>query len=283
MAGFGGEYAGFAKFLTDETKEAAPTYDAALSLGPFVSGNLTVTNASGELYGDNILQEKVDRFASGAIPMEVTECPKASIAAIYGATYNESTKGIDYSTSDEAPYGALWYIRNILRKGNEIFEANFYTKAQAARTTDNTQTRSGSITFTNHTINWTIMDPLHKGTKWQYTAEFDTFAEAVAWINGKIGAAVALAPLTVVSVAGALAGETEVHVNPLKEVGNSYVYKTGAFVILPALDEVLTDGWTAWNGTDDIEATTGDQIAIVEIDATNKAKKGGIATVTAAE
>jgi hypothetical protein len=283
MAGFGGEYAGFAKFVGEETKETAPVYGAAVWLGPFVSGNLTVTNASGELYGDNVLQEKVERFASGAIPMEVTECPKASIATIYGAEYNEMTQGINYSSDDEAPYGALWYIRNILRKGKEVFEANFYTKAQAARTADNTQTRAGSITFTNHTINWTIMDPLHKDTKWQYTAEFDSYDEAVAWIDGKVGGAGDLAPLTVVSVAGALSGETSIYVNPAKGAGNTYVYKTGALISLPLLNTELTAGWTAWDGLEDIEATTNHKIAIVEIDATNKAKKGGIATVTAAE
>ncbi len=285
MAGFGGEYAGFAPFVGEETENSAPSYGPLVSLGPFVSGNLTITNASGELYGDNVLQEKVDKFASGAIPMEVTECPKKSIAEIYGATYDEANKSVGYSADDEAPYGALWYIRNILRKGKEIFEPNFYAKAQASRTTDNTQTRSGSITFTNHTINWTLMAPLHKETKWQDTAEFDTREEAIAWINEKLGVSESgiLDPLTVVSVAGSLSGKTNVYVNPAKGAGNSYVYKTAPFVTLPALNEVLTEGWTAWDGIEPIDADTGDKIAIVEIDGDNKALKGGIATVTAAE
>ncbi len=187
MAGFGGEYARFAKFATEETSESAPTYDAPVGLGPLVSGNLTVTNASGEQHGDNVLQEKVDKFSSGAIPMEVTDCPKASVAEVYGAAYNAENKEVEYGSDDEAPYGALTYIKNILRKGVEIFEANFYPKAQAARTTDNTQTRSGSITFQNATINWTIMAPLNKATKWQSTAEFSTFEEAVTYLDGKLG------------------------------------------------------------------------------------------------
>jgi hypothetical protein len=285
MAGFGGEYAGFARFVGEETGASAPVYGEAVSLGPFVSGNLTITNASGELYGDNALQEKVDKFASGAIPMEVTECPKKSIAEIYGATYDEANKSVGYSADDEAPYGALWYIRNILRKGKEIFEPNFYAKAQASRTTDNTQTRSGSITFTNHTINWTLMAPMHKETKWQDTAEFDTREEAIAWINEKLGVSESgiLAPLTVVSVAGITPGETEIYVNPLLEDGNSYMYTTASLVELPELNEVIVDGWTAWDGLDEIEAVTGNQIAIVEVDSEGKAVKGGIATVTAAE
>ena len=188
MAGFGAEYARFARFATEETSSAPPSYESPVSLGPMVSGNLTVTNASGELYGDNVLQEKVDKFASAAIAMEVTDCPKASLAEIYGATYDQAEKSISYSVDDEPPYGALSFIRNILRKGKEIYEANFFPKAQAALTSENAQTRSGSITFQNVAINWTVLAPLHKETPWRITAEFDTREGAIAWLDEKLGA-----------------------------------------------------------------------------------------------
>ncbi len=90
-----------------------------------------------------------------------------------------------------------------------------------------------------------------------------------------------LAPLTVVSVPGALQGETSLYVNPPLSGGNSYVVSTGAAVSLPNLDDVLSDGWDSWNGTDDVEATDGHQIAVVEVDTDDKAKKGGIAIVYA--
>ena len=188
MAGFGAEYARFARFATEETSSAPPSYESPVSLGPMVSGNLTVTNASGELYGDNVLQEKVDKFVSAAIAMEVTDCPKASLAEIYGATYDQAEKSISYSVDDEPPYGALSFIRNILRKGKEIYEANFFPKAQAALASENAQTRSGSITFQNVAINWTVLAPLHKETPWRITAEFDTREGAIAWLDEKLGA-----------------------------------------------------------------------------------------------
>ena len=187
MAGFGGEYARFAKFDGEESKLAAPTYDAPVSLGPFVAGNMTITNASGEQYGDNVLQEKVDKFASAAIPLEVTDCPKASIAEVYGATYNAANSQVSYGTDDEAPYGALTYIKNILRQGTEVFEAIFLPKVRGARTGDNTQTKGSSVTLQNTTINFTVMAPLNKATKWQDTAEFETRDEAIAWLDEKLG------------------------------------------------------------------------------------------------
>jgi len=130
----------------------------------------------------------VDKFTSAAIAMEVTDCPKASLAEIYGATYDQAEKSISYSVDDEPPYGALSFIRNILRKGKEIYEANFFPKAQAALTSENAQTRSGSITFQNVAINWTVLAPLHKETPWRITAEFDTREGAIAWLDERLGA-----------------------------------------------------------------------------------------------
>lgn len=50
---------------------------------------------------------------------------------------------------------------------------------------------------------------------------------------------------------------------------------------MPVYDQVLTTGWTAWDGTADITATTGQKIVVAEVDSNNKAKKAGITTVTA--
>lgn len=90
-----------------------------------------------------------------------------------------------------------------------------------------------------------------------------------------------LSPLSVVSLPGDT-GKTGVYVNPMKEAANSYKYKTGANVDMPVFDAVLTTGWTAWDGTAELTATTGNQIVIAEVETgTNKAKKAGRATVTA--
>lgn len=89
-----------------------------------------------------------------------------------------------------------------------------------------------------------------------------------------------LGNLTVVSVAGTLSGDTAIYVNPALTGGNTYVYKTATIVEFPAYNEDLTTGWTAWNGTDDITATTGDQIVIAEVDGSTLAQKVGRAIVT---
>ena len=88
-----------------------------------------------------------------------------------------------------------------------------------------------------------------------------------------------LGSITVVSVAGTGSGDTAIYVNPALSA-TSYVYKTAATVDLPDYGDDLTVGWTAWNGTADITATTGNQIAICEVDGSTLAIKGGKAIVT---
>lgn len=91
-----------------------------------------------------------------------------------------------------------------------------------------------------------------------------------------------VANLTVTSVAGTLTGATKITVSPELTVGNSYMYKSASTLTLPGLNDLCnaSSGYGTWNGTDDIAATTGNKIAIIEVDSSYKAIKGGIATVT---
>lgn len=90
-----------------------------------------------------------------------------------------------------------------------------------------------------------------------------------------------LGVLTVTSTAGGASGETTLTVTPTLTSGNSYKTKTGSDLTLPSYDEVLGSGWTDWDGSEDITATTGQQIAVVEVTAEDKARAGGITEVTA--
>ena len=87
--------------------------------------------------------------------------------------------------------------------------------------------------------------------------------------------------LTVTSIAGTTAsGKTKVTVSPSLSTGNKYKYKTASSVTAPEFGADCKTGYTAWDGTSEIAATTGNKILIVEVDANNKAVKAGIAAVT---
>lgn len=90
----------------------------------------------------------------------------------------------------------------------------------------------------------------------------------------------ALGELTVTSEEGTATGKTAITVEPVKASDNSYKYKVAANPTVPKYGDTCTTGYTAWNGTDEISATAGQKIVIVEVDSNNKAKKAGIATIT---
>ena len=74
MAQFGAKRPVFAPIKTTPDG-ALPTYDyeKKVTIGKLVKADLTVTNASGELYGDDALAEKVDMFASGSLALETDD------------------------------------------------------------------------------------------------------------------------------------------------------------------------------------------------------------------
>lgn len=90
-----------------------------------------------------------------------------------------------------------------------------------------------------------------------------------------------LGDLVVTSVAGTATGSTKIAVSPVLTEGDSYMYKTATTVTLPLVYDVcnVAAGFTAWGGTADIVATTGNKILLVEVDASFKAMKAGSATV----
>lgn len=85
-----------------------------------------------------------------------------------------------------------------------------------------------------------------------------------------------LSTLTLASVAGTTTGKTAITVSPVKEeYTNKYMYKTAAETIaLPLYGEVVS-GYTLWNGTEEITAATGQNVAVVECTSDGKALAGG--------
>lgn len=115
-----------------------------------------------------------------------------------------------------------------------------------------------------------LEDYLYKGTE-------ALMEDTIFYVKKKTAS---LGELTVNSVEGATAGNTKITVTPTIEEGHSYKYKVAASPTMPTYDQVCSSGYTNWNGTDEITATTGQKIVVVEVDSENKAKKAGEATIT---
>lgn len=126
---------------------------------------------------------------------------------------------------------------------------------------------------------WATEDPVAKWTK--ASGMFipvlpDPYGILIATVNGAT-----LGALTLTSAAGTASGDTKVTVTPAKASGNSYKYKVADNPTMPTYNQVCATGYTSWDGSTDITAATGKKIVIVEVDPNNKAKKAGLAIVTA--
>lgn len=93
-----------------------------------------------------------------------------------------------------------------------------------------------------------------------------------------LGDSIKASGLTVSSAVGSTSGKTKLSVTPTIGSGNSYRYMAGAQT--PAVGAALS-AWSAWDGTSDIAAATGDILTVAEVSSTGAAVKAGICTVTA--
>ena len=87
--------------------------------------------------------------------------------------------------------------------------------------------------------------------------------------------------LFILSSQGTSSGKTIIKTSPSLEIGNTYMYKLGTNLIAPSYLEICDTvrGYAVWNGIDEIETTTNNEILIVEVDEYNKTLKVGQITV----
>lgn len=103
--------------------------------------------------------------------------------------------------------------------------------------------------------------------------------ETRAYTDGEV--VEVIGKLIVTSAAGTTSGDTKITVTPALTGGNSYKHKVAANPVEPTYNQSCTTGYTAWDGTADITAASGQKIVVVEVDSGNLAKKTGTATVAA--
>lgn len=118
-------------------------------------------------------------------------------------------------------------------------------------------------------------------TLWRGLVRNDcTTKDDEAFVNGYITVdwAGSLGALTVASAAGTASGTTKITVSPSKATGNLYKYKAAASETAVTYGQNV-QGWTAWDGSADITAASGQVITVVEADSSYKALKAGSATV----
>ncbi|MBS6475032.1 MAG: hypothetical protein KH354_03510 [Clostridiales bacterium] len=109
----------------------------------------------------------------------------------------------------------------------------------------------------------------------QFYYQKESVGKDTSWLDDTTGQG-ALGRLTVYAEQGSAEGKTKLIVaqSPLASA-NTFVYKTGTTVTMPAYEEALTTGWTALPANGEITATAGNAVVVAEVNAAKKALRAG--------
>ena len=267
------------------------TYAQGGVMGRATEANIEIESSEdNNLYADNAIAETDRQFTGGTLTLSTDDLSQEVSAAILGVKTQaiESIPGITdedvneliYDNTQVIPYLGCGFIVKKMRNGVTAWRAIVLTKIMFSVPSDAATTQGESIEWQVPELTATIMRDDSATQMWKREATFTTEAQAETYIKYLLGVSAALGTLTVQSAAGSSSGETTITVNPPASKGNTYVYKTGSTVTLPTYGQTMS-GWSTWDGSSDIAATTGNEIGIVEVNASNQAVAAGKTTVTA--
>ena len=253
--------------------------DGSVSFGTPVPipGSVSLTmDAQGEtstFYADNMAYYVTATNGGYSGSFEVALIPDSFRTSVLGETLDaEAQVLVENVNNQTSPFALMFEFQGDQKAIRHILYNCTCTRpsVSGSTTTNTSEPTTETMTLT--------ASPLPNGVTKARTTMTTPDIQYAAWYDAVWQP---LGSLVVTSEAGATSGTTKITVAPALTEGNSYMYHVGASVELPAYGETLSSPWTEWNGTEDITATNGQKIAVVEVNSTDQALSGGTATVTA--
>lgn len=269
-----------------------PTYSNGGLIGKATELTLELEGADANvLYADNAAAESDNQFAGGTLTISTDDLLPEPMMGILGIA-QKAIEADGISTSDpqwmvyddnqNIPYVGFGGIIKAKQGGVTKWIALVLTKIQFSNPGVSATTQGDTVEWQTKELTATVMRDDSAAHTWQLqSVPLDSEADAEAAIQAALGITTPqLGTLTVQSAAGTSSGDTKLTVSPAKSGSNTYVYQTGVTVTLPTTYGETMSGWTPWDGTSDVTATTGQEIGVVEVNASNGAVAAGKTTVT---
>lgn len=256
-------------------------YGEPFACGKAIGITVTPSFAEASLYADDIQAEYDKEFKYADVTMNTSTLPLEAHERMFGHKIGGNSESeINYNANDEQSYVGMGWISSEKIDGKRKYVGNFLNKAKFSEPSEDYSTKGDNIEYKTPSISGRAL-ALDNGD-WKKADSFETEKEAIAYVYKLFGKE--LKTLNVKSAEGQTTGKTKLTVTPAKEEENTYFYRTGAKVTMPAYNDLCdgTMGWMAWDGTSEITAKTGDKLIIVEVTAQEHlARSVGEATVTA--
>ena len=182
MAKKGIRYAVFGIYTeTTSNNTTTITYTNGKRLSPVAAFNGAPNVANAKDYGDDGTVESVNEALGATLSVELTDDDIEIFTMLLGHTLDSNSGELIYSNSDEPPYVGCGAIG----VSGSKWRAKFYTKVRFAEPSDDNSTKQESITFNHITLEGdAVMDA---NGVWKREKEFNTEADAKAWLNGILG------------------------------------------------------------------------------------------------
>ena len=120
----------------------------------------------------------------GSLSVELNERTAEIYCQMLGHTLSEGGEVLA-NTEDIAPFLGIGAVGKSRRNGATKYTGKFYYKTQFREPNDENATKQESTSFTHTTLEGALFQ-LENGD-WKAEKEFDTLAEAKAWLDGKVG------------------------------------------------------------------------------------------------
>lgn len=278
-------------------KNTKTEYEAAtpVHINGAISMKITDNFATETTYSEDGVEEVITEYIDSDIEMEINRLAPQERELFLGQLFKNGflmksaediQKELALSWMSKLANGLYEFSQYYCLKFNQGDEVTYNTKADKVET----QTNSLKGKAYNRKLEQEI-DGKKKHLyanivdEEQLLAEHTDAKQAIeSWFSAvqepALTAGVVATGLTVASAAGTAKGKTTLTVTPDKASGNTYKYKSDVTVAMPSINRDLS-GWTAWDGTAEITATTGNDIVVSEVDSKGLCKKAGKAIVIA--
>ena len=254
-------------------EDGTVTYGKPIPIPGSVSLTMDAQGDTSTFYADNMAYFVTAANDGYSGTFEVALIPDQFRQDVLHETMDEAAQVLVENINNQtSPFALLFeFDRDKKAIRHVLYNCTCTRPSVSGGTTNNTKEPS------TETMNLTA-SPLPNGNTKARTTVDTPAAQYAGWYDAVWQP---LGKLVVTSAAGASSGMTALTVAPELSSGNIYKYQTSASVTLPAYGQVLSVGWTDWDGSEEITATTGQQIAVVEVNADKQAMAGGVAKVTA--
>ncbi len=176
---------GFEYIVVAALKDQAPTYEKGQYLGKSSTFNGTPTVSDVKDYGDDSVAETDTSVTGGTLSVELNENTSDIYTFLLGHSKDETSSEVISNADDIAPYVGIGAVGKSKRNNKLMYTGKFYFKAQFKEPNDENATKQENTAFTHTTLEANLFK-LDNGD-WKAQKEFNTLAEAKAWLDEKAG------------------------------------------------------------------------------------------------